>query len=96
MGAINRETKLDQGLSSALGFLSARLLSQLLEQIAGMKNYPPAFCFFPTPPGQHRGLFTLFTQARNWGMIRELNLGAEALTKSMARGGCLGSSGGRD
>lgn len=41
MGAVHQETKLDQELSSAPALLSARLLPELLEQIAGMKNYPP-------------------------------------------------------
>lgn len=62
----------------------------------GNEELPSCLLLLPHPSGTAQGAFTLFTQARNWGMIRELNLGAEALHKSMARGGCLGSSGGRD
>lgn len=57
---------------------------------------PLSLLLLPHPSRTAPGGCTLFTQAHNWGMLRELNLGAEALAKSMARGGCLGSGRGRD
>jgi len=92
-GAINRETQLDRGLSSAPG---VSLPATAFGADGGNEELPSCLLLLPHPARAAQGAFTLFPQACNWGMIRELNLGAEALEKSVSRGGSLGSSGARD
>lgn len=78
MFAVNSETKLDQGLSSAPSFAPGCLLAPFLEQIVGI-TLLPRFYLVSSPP-DHPGGRHSTRQAHHLGTARERNSGAEALS----------------